>query len=206
MKEVYVSVFAPSQRDVGISTGDSMLTHGDRLIAETLGPRAVIFHTDLCNEAWRRIIIQRHIDCSPLHLVIHALLCDNTLEVTCGAAHFNADDGYLVGLPEHGWPALNAFRTSIKASLGLAVRFDKTHAYNADTEAARREAPADMEWPELDGHHGIPGPQCAARITRGIGFVTASSKSEDEAFAEAGDATVFTAIERMLGVSFDPST
>eukprot|EP00873_Tetraselmis_striata_P029651 jgi/Tetstr1/449915/TSEL_036969.t1 len=28
-------------------------------------------------------------------------------------------------------------------------------AYSADMEAARREAPADIEWPKLDGHHGI---------------------------------------------------
>eukprot|EP00873_Tetraselmis_striata_P013109 jgi/Tetstr1/433373/TSEL_022658.t1 len=73
-----------------------------------------------------------------------------------GAAPFNATDGYLVGLPEHVWPALHAFRTCIKASVGLEVRFDKMHAYIADMEAARREAPADIEWPELDGHHGIP--------------------------------------------------
>eukprot|EP00873_Tetraselmis_striata_P034677 jgi/Tetstr1/454941/TSEL_041802.t1 len=60
------------------------------------------------------------------------------------------------------------------------------HAYSADMEGAWREAPADIEWPELDGHRGIdPG----------------------EAFAEAVDATtVLTAVERVLGVSFDPST
>eukprot|EP00873_Tetraselmis_striata_P018842 jgi/Tetstr1/439106/TSEL_002971.t1 len=173
MKEAYVSVLAPSQLGVGIPAGDSMLIHGVRLIAEKLGPRAVIVHTDLrkaYTEAWRRTIIQRHIDCSPLHHVIPALLaslssdsypvvddrsaplrsedgvqqgaplattyfcvavhpevhqCDITLEVTDGAAHFNADDGFLVDLPEHVWPALHAFRTSIKASVGLEVRFDK---------------------------------------------------------------------------------
>eukprot|EP00873_Tetraselmis_striata_P034725 jgi/Tetstr1/454989/TSEL_041849.t1 len=81
--------------------------------------------------------------------------CDTTLEVNDAAARFNADDGFLVGLPEHVWPALHAFRTSIKASVGLKVRFDKMQAYNADMEAARREASADIEWPELDGHHGI---------------------------------------------------
>eukprot|EP00873_Tetraselmis_striata_P036280 jgi/Tetstr1/456544/TSEL_043266.t1 len=81
--------------------------------------------------------------------------CDTTLEVNDGAARFNANDGFLVGIPEHVWPALHAFRASIKASVGLEVRFDKMHAYNADMEAARREAPADIEWPELDGHHGI---------------------------------------------------
>eukprot|EP00873_Tetraselmis_striata_P009958 jgi/Tetstr1/430222/TSEL_020051.t1 len=80
---------------------------------------------------------------------------DITLEVNGGAARFNADDGFLVGLPEHVWPALHAFRTSIKASVGLEVRFDKMQAYSADMEAARREAPADIEWPELDAHHGI---------------------------------------------------
>eukprot|EP00873_Tetraselmis_striata_P025316 jgi/Tetstr1/445580/TSEL_033352.t1 len=203
MKEAYVSVLAPSQLGVGIPAGDSVLIHSVRLIAEKLGPRAVIVHTDLrnaYNEAWRRTIIKRHIDCSPLHPVIPALLaslstdsylvvddrsatlrsedgvrqgaplattsfcvaihpevqqCDSTLEVTDGAARFNADDGFLVGLLERVWPALHAFRTSIKASVGLEVRFDKMQAYNADTEAARREAPADIEWPELDGHHGI---------------------------------------------------
>eukprot|EP00873_Tetraselmis_striata_P043380 jgi/Tetstr1/463644/TSEL_008505.t1 len=82
-------------------------------------------------------------------------MCVSTLEVNDGAARFNADDGFLVGLPEHLWPALHAFRTSIKASVGLEVRFDKMQAYSADKEAARREAPADIEWPELDGHHGI---------------------------------------------------
>eukprot|EP00873_Tetraselmis_striata_P016099 jgi/Tetstr1/436363/TSEL_025196.t1 len=58
---------------VGISAGDSMLIHSVRLIAEKLGRRAIIVHTDLrnaYNEAWRRTIIQRHIDCSPVHHVI----------------------------------------------------------------------------------------------------------------------------------------
>eukprot|EP00873_Tetraselmis_striata_P010294 jgi/Tetstr1/430558/TSEL_020356.t1 len=63
--------------------------------------------------------------------------CDTTLEVNDGAARFNADDGFLVGLPEHVWPALHAFRTSIKASVGLEVRFDKMQAYNADMERGR---------------------------------------------------------------------
>eukprot|EP00873_Tetraselmis_striata_P036946 jgi/Tetstr1/457210/TSEL_043858.t1 len=167
-----------------------------------------------------RTTIQRHIDCSPLHHVIPALLaslstdsylvvddrtaplrsedgvqhgaplattsfcvaihpevqqCDTTLEVNDGAARFNADDGFiLVGLPEHVWPALHAFRTSIKASVGLEVRFDKMQAYIADMEAARREAPADIEWPELDGHHGIAAlnvplgsPECVHAYMRG---------------------------------------
>eukprot|EP00873_Tetraselmis_striata_P019468 jgi/Tetstr1/439732/TSEL_028151.t1 len=86
---------------------------------------------------------------------VPSLFTPTTLEVTDGAARFNADDGFLVGIPEHVWPALHAFRTSIKASVGLEVRFDKMQAYIADMEAARREAPADIEWPELDGHHGI---------------------------------------------------
>eukprot|EP00873_Tetraselmis_striata_P024619 jgi/Tetstr1/444883/TSEL_032723.t1 len=304
--EAYVSVLAPSQLGVGIPAGDSVLIHGVRLIAEKLGPRAVIVHTDLRNaytEAWRRTIIQRHIDCSPLHHVIPALLaslstdsylvvddrsaplrsedgvqqgaplattsfcvaihpevqqCDTTLEVNDGAARFNADDGFLVGLPEHVWPALHAFRTSIKASVGLEVRFDKMHAYIADMEAARREAPADIEWPQLDGHHGIAvlnvplgSPEFVQAYMRGKAEelreeVDASlSKllsakpsrrythalhhhawallkhcmqhkagywlrnclpSEVGAFAEAVDATILAAVERVLGVSFDPFT
>eukprot|EP00873_Tetraselmis_striata_P046416 jgi/Tetstr1/466680/TSEL_011168.t1 len=306
MKEAYVSVLAPSQLGVSIPAGDSVLVHGVRLIAEKLGPRAVIVHTYLrnaYNEAWRRTIIQRHIDCSPLHPVIHALLaslstdsyvvvddrsaplrsedgvqhgaplatasfcdaihpevhhCDTTLEVNDGAARFNADDGFFVGLPEHVWPALHAFRTSIKASVGLEVRFDKMQAYIADMEAARREAPADIEWPELDGHHGIAvlnvplgSPEYVQAYMRGkaeelreevdaslskLMSVKPSRRythalhhhawallkhcmqhkagywlrnclpSEVEAFAEAVDATILAAVERVLGVSFDPST
>eukprot|EP00873_Tetraselmis_striata_P041875 jgi/Tetstr1/462139/TSEL_007205.t2 len=306
MKEAYVSVLAPSQLGVGIPAGDSVLIHGVRLIAEKLGPRAVIVHTDLrnaYNEAWRRTIIQRHIDCSPLHPVIPALLaslstdsylvvddrsaplrsedgvqqgaplamtsfrvaihpevqqCDTTLEVNDGAARFNADDGFLVGLPEHVWPALHAFRTSIKASVGLEVRFDKMQVYSADMEAARREAPADIEWPELDGHHGIAvlnvplgSPEYVQAYMRGkaeelreevdaslskllsakpsrrythalhhhawallkhcmqhkaVYWLRNCLPSEVEAFAEAVDATILAAVERVLGVSFDPST
>eukprot|EP00873_Tetraselmis_striata_P033606 jgi/Tetstr1/453870/TSEL_040792.t1 len=191
MKEAYVSVLAPLQLGAGISAGDSMLIHGVRLVAEKLGPRAVIVHTDLRNaynkEAWRRTIIQSHIDCSPLHHVIPAHMAplstdsywlvgdrsaplrsedgvqhgaplattsfriaihpevqqwDNImLEVADRAARFNADDGFLMGLPEHVWPALNAFRTSMKASVGLEVRFVKMRAYYiADMEAARTAA------------------------------------------------------------------
>eukprot|EP00873_Tetraselmis_striata_P041413 jgi/Tetstr1/461677/TSEL_006777.t1 len=184
--------------------------------------------------------------------------CDTTLEVNDGAARFNVDDGFLVGLPEHVWPALHAFRTSIKASVGLEVRFDKMQAYSADMEAARREAPADIEWPELDGHHGIAvlnvplgSPEYVHAYMRGKAEelreeVDASlSKllsakpsrrythtwhhhawallkhcmqhkagywlrnclpSEVEAFAEAVDATILAPVERVLGVSFDPST
>eukprot|EP00873_Tetraselmis_striata_P036646 jgi/Tetstr1/456910/TSEL_043580.t1 len=306
MKETYVSVLGPSQLGVGIPAGDSVLIHGVRIIAEKLGPRAVIVHTDLrnaYNEAWRRTIIQLHIDCSPLHPVIPALLaslstdsylavdersaplrsedgvqqgaplattsfcvashpevqqCDTTLEVNDGAALFNADDGFLVGLPEHVWPALHAFRMSIKASVGLEVRFDKMHAYSADMEAARREAPADIEWPELEGHHGIavlnvplgspeyvqaymPGKaeelreevdaslskllsaKPSRRYTHALHhhawamlkhcmqhkagyWLRNCLPSEVEAFAEAVDATILAAVERVLGVSFDPST
>eukprot|EP00873_Tetraselmis_striata_P043105 jgi/Tetstr1/463369/TSEL_008291.t1 len=307
MKEAYVSVLAQSQVGVGIPAGDSMLIHGVRLIAEKLGPRAVIVHTDLrnaYNEVWRRTIIQRHIDCSPLHPVIPALLAslstDSYLVVddrsaplrsedgvqqahrwprlpfasrftrrcnsvtalwrslTGRRASINADDGFLVGLPEHVWPALHTFRTSIKASVGLEVRFDKMQVYIADMEAARRETPADIEWPELDGHHGIAvlnvplgSPEYVQAYMRGNAEelreeVAASlSKllsakpsrryihamhhhawallkhcmqhkagywlrnclpSEVEAFAEAVDATVPAAVERVLGVPFDPST
>eukprot|EP00873_Tetraselmis_striata_P002557 jgi/Tetstr1/422821/TSEL_013612.t1 len=55
-----------------------------------------------------------------------------------------------------GRPFTPSARPSLKASVGHEVCFDKMHAYNADKETERREAPADIEWPELDGHHGIP--------------------------------------------------
>eukprot|EP00873_Tetraselmis_striata_P011485 jgi/Tetstr1/431749/TSEL_002237.t1 len=113
--------------------------------------------------------------------------CDSTLEVTHGVAPFYADDGYLVGLHEHVWPALHAFRTSIKASVELEVRFDKMHADIADMEAAHLEAMVDIEWTEPGGHHGT--------LVLNV-----------EAFAEAVDATVLTAVKRVLGVSFHPST
>eukprot|EP00873_Tetraselmis_striata_P018753 jgi/Tetstr1/439017/TSEL_027509.t1 len=89
MKEAYVSVLAPSRLGIGISAGDSMLIHGVRLIAEKLGPLAVIVHTDLhnaSNEAWRRTIIQRHIDCSSLHHVIHAFLASLSTDLQLDAA------------------------------------------------------------------------------------------------------------------------
>eukprot|EP00873_Tetraselmis_striata_P044075 jgi/Tetstr1/464339/TSEL_009135.t1 len=278
MKEAYVSVLAPSQLGVGIPAGDSVLIHGVRLIAEQLGPRAVIVHTDLRNaykEAWRRTIIQRHIDCSPLHPVIPALLaslstdsyllvddrsaplrsedgvqqgaplattsfcvaihpevqqCDTTLEVNDGAARFNADDGILVGLPEHVWPALHAFRTSIKASVGLEVRFDKMQAYNADMEAARQYVQAYMRGKaeelreEVDAslskllsakpsrrythalhHHAWALLKHCMQHKAGY-WLRNCLPSEVEAFAEAVDATILAAVERVLGVSFDPST
>eukprot|EP00873_Tetraselmis_striata_P005497 jgi/Tetstr1/425761/TSEL_016180.t1 len=136
--------------------------------------------------------------------------CDTTLEVNDGAARFNADDGFLVGLPEHVWPALHAFRTSIKASVGLEVRFDKMQAYSADMEAARPEAPADIEWPELDGHHGIAVlnvPLGSSEYVQAYMRGKAEELREEvEAFAEAVNATILAAIERVLGVSFDPST
>eukprot|EP00873_Tetraselmis_striata_P014972 jgi/Tetstr1/435236/TSEL_024155.t1 len=53
-------------------------------------------------------------------------------------------------------PEVEECDNTLEASVGLEVRFDKMHAYNADMEAARREAPADIDWPELDDRHGIP--------------------------------------------------
>eukprot|EP00873_Tetraselmis_striata_P009543 jgi/Tetstr1/429807/TSEL_019674.t1 len=52
-------------------------------------------------------------------------------------------------------PFMPSARTS-KAFVGLEMRLDKMHAYIANMEAPRREAPADVEPSELDGHHGIP--------------------------------------------------
>eukprot|EP00873_Tetraselmis_striata_P026818 jgi/Tetstr1/447082/TSEL_034520.t1 len=119
-------------------------------------------------------------------------------------------DFWWASRTEHVWPALHAFRKSIKASVGLEVRFDKMHAYIADMEAARREAPADIEWPELDGHHDIAvlnvplgSPEYVHAYMRGK---AEELREEVGAFAEAVDATVLAAVERVLGVSFDPST
>eukprot|EP00873_Tetraselmis_striata_P035421 jgi/Tetstr1/455685/TSEL_042493.t1 len=76
---------------------------------------------------------------------------------------------------------------SIKASVGLKVRFDKMHVYSADMEAARREAPADIEWPEWSS-------------------TCHSDRQGGGLRAEAVDTTVFAAIEWVLAVSVDPST
>eukprot|EP00873_Tetraselmis_striata_P012856 jgi/Tetstr1/433120/TSEL_022452.t1 len=204
---------------VGIPAGDSMLIHGVRLIAEKLGPPSL--STDSYLVLDDRSTPMRSEDGvqqgAPLATTSFSVAicpeveqCDRTLEVTDGAARFNADHGFLVGLPEHVWPALHAFRTSIKASVGLEVRFDKMQAYMADMEAARREAPADIEWPELDDHHGIAvlnvplgSPEYVHAYMRGK---AEELREEVEAFAEAVDATVLAAIERVLGISFDPST
>eukprot|EP00873_Tetraselmis_striata_P009598 jgi/Tetstr1/429862/TSEL_019727.t2 len=239
MKEAYVWVLEPSQLGAGISATDSMLIHSVRLIAVKLGTRAAIVHTHLrnaYNEAWRRTIIQRHIDCSPLHPIIPALLaslstdsylvvddrsaplrsedgaqqgapltttsfcvaihpevqqCHSTLEVTDGAARFNADDGYLAGLPELVWPALHAFRTFIKASVGLDC----------------------LSMPVLNVPVGSPeymhaymrGKAEELRVEAGY-LLRNCLPSEVEAFAEAVDVTVLAAVERVLGVRFDPST
>eukprot|EP00873_Tetraselmis_striata_P004758 jgi/Tetstr1/425022/TSEL_015490.t1 len=240
MKEGYVSVLAPSQLGVGIPAGDSMLIHGVRLIAEKLGPRRTVGHDFLLR---RDPEVQQ---------------CDSTLEVTDGAARFNADDGFW-------WAFRSTFgrlftpsaRPSRRPCVGLEVRFDKMHAYSADMEAARREAPADIEWPVLDGHHGIAvlnvplgSPEYVHAYMRGKAeelreevdaslskLISAKPSrrythamhhhawamlkhcmqhkagywlrnclpSEVEAFAEAVDANVLAAIERVLGVSVDPS-
>eukprot|EP00873_Tetraselmis_striata_P044447 jgi/Tetstr1/464711/TSEL_009458.t1 len=65
-------------------------------------------------------------------------------------------------------------------------------------EAAQREAPVDIEWPELDGHHGIPVLNHCMQHN--------CLPAEEEAFAEAVDATFLAAVERVLWVYFDPST
>eukprot|EP00873_Tetraselmis_striata_P015789 jgi/Tetstr1/436053/TSEL_024931.t1 len=72
----------------------------------SLGARAVIVHTDLCNaynEAWRRTIIQRHIDCSPLHPAIPVLLAslstDSFLLVDDRSAPMRSEDGVQQGRP-----------------------------------------------------------------------------------------------------------
>eukprot|EP00873_Tetraselmis_striata_P017496 jgi/Tetstr1/437760/TSEL_026414.t1 len=164
IKEAYVSVLVPSQLGFGISAGDSMLIHGVRLIVERLGPLVDDRSAPLRSEdgVQKGAPLATTSFCVATHPEVHQ--CDSTLEVTDGAARFNADDGFLLGFPEHVSPALHASCTSIKTSVGLEVRFDKMQAHNAHMEAV-------------------------------------------EAFtAGAVDATVLAAVERVLGVSFDPST
>eukprot|EP00873_Tetraselmis_striata_P033621 jgi/Tetstr1/453885/TSEL_040805.t1 len=125
--------------------------------APASGPAADRAICESGNEAERRVAERAVVDNMKETYV--SMLAPSQLGVGIsadGAARFNAEDKHLVGRPEHVWPALRAFRTPIKASVGLEVRIDKMHAYIADMEAARREAPADMEWPEVDGHHGMP--------------------------------------------------
>eukprot|EP00873_Tetraselmis_striata_P025354 jgi/Tetstr1/445618/TSEL_003423.t1 len=88
---------------------------------------------------------------------------------------------------EQIWQALHAFRASIKASVGLEVRFDKMRAYNLDMEAARRETPADTEWPELDDQHGIP----VLTVPLGSpGYVHAYMRGKTEELYEEVDASI----------------
>eukprot|EP00873_Tetraselmis_striata_P044737 jgi/Tetstr1/465001/TSEL_009732.t1 len=76
------------------------------------------------------------------------------------------------------------------------------HAYNADMQAARHEAAADIEWPELDSHHGIPVLNVLLGMiaTHMAGFWLRNGlPSEVEGFAEAVDnASDRTAVERVL--------
>eukprot|EP00873_Tetraselmis_striata_P022823 jgi/Tetstr1/443087/TSEL_031143.t1 len=250
MKEAYVSLLAPSQLGVGISAGDSMLIHDDRSASPLRSEDGMQQGAPLATASF----------CVGIHPEVEE--SNNTMEATWGAARFTADDGYLVSLPEHIWPALHGFRTSIKASVGPEVRFDKMHAYNADMEDERREATAHIErWgPELDGHHGIPvlnvrlgSPwyvhayvrgkaeelheevgaslskllstnarrrytyalhqharallkHCMQHSMAGCWLLRNCIPSEVQAFADAVDATVLAAVERVLGASFHPST
>eukprot|EP00873_Tetraselmis_striata_P046317 jgi/Tetstr1/466581/TSEL_000989.t1 len=237
MKEAYVSGLAPSQLGVGIPAGDSMLIHGVRLIAEKLGPRAVIVHTDLrnaYNDAWRRTIIQRHIECFPLHHVILALLaslstdsylvvddrsaplrsedgvqhgaplattsfcvvaihpevqhCDITLEVTDGAARFNADDGFCMYVQAYMRGKAEELREEVDASLSKLLSAKPNRQY---THALHHHA-----WALLK--------HC---LQHKAGYWLRNClPSEMEGFAVAVDATVLAAVGRVLGVSFDPST
>eukprot|EP00873_Tetraselmis_striata_P001873 jgi/Tetstr1/422137/TSEL_012992.t1 len=85
--------------------------------------------------------------------------CDKTLEDTDGAAErFKPTMAiWWAGRNTLGRPFTPSARPSMKVqSVGLEERFDKMYAHNADMEAAQCEAPADIEWPELDGHHCMP--------------------------------------------------
>eukprot|EP00873_Tetraselmis_striata_P000539 jgi/Tetstr1/420803/TSEL_011879.t1 len=101
------------------------------------------------------------------------------------------------------------------------------HMYNADLEAARREAPADIDWPDPDGHDRIPpvlnaprgSPEHVHVCLRGKveelheeadaslrSLEVAIRQAKPSAFAEIVDATILAGVERVLGASFDPST
>eukprot|EP00873_Tetraselmis_striata_P022114 jgi/Tetstr1/442378/TSEL_030504.t1 len=59
--------------------------------------------------------------------------------------------------------------------------------YGADMEAARREAPAGIEWPELDGHHGI----LVLNVPLGsLGYVHAYMRGKVEELLEEMDASL----------------
>eukprot|EP00873_Tetraselmis_striata_P033042 jgi/Tetstr1/453306/TSEL_040298.t1 len=202
MKEAYVSVLAPSQLGVGISAGDSMLIHGVRLIAEKLGPLVDDRSAPLRSEDG----VQQGapLATTSFRVAIHPEMqqCDSTLEVTDGAARFNADD-WWASRSTYIWPAFHAFRTAIKASVGLEVRFDKMRTYSADMEAAcgpsRRRDPFALHHNALALLKHCMQHKAGYRLRNCL-------PSEVEAFAEAVDANVPAAVERVLGVSFDPST
>eukprot|EP00873_Tetraselmis_striata_P014245 jgi/Tetstr1/434509/TSEL_023601.t1 len=59
--------------------------------------------------------------------------------------------------------------------------------YNADMETARREAPADIEWPERDGHHGIPVPNVPLGSPE---YVQAYMRGKAEELREEVDASL----------------
>eukprot|EP00873_Tetraselmis_striata_P009338 jgi/Tetstr1/429602/TSEL_019500.t1 len=102
-------------------------------------------------------------------VAIHLELeCNKTLEATCGAARFNASDGYLVGMPEHVWPVLCAFRTSIKA-VGLEPEYNVQAYRRGKAEELHEEVGASLSTLLM-----------SAKPTRRV--------------------------ERVLGVTFDPST
>eukprot|EP00873_Tetraselmis_striata_P005293 jgi/Tetstr1/425557/TSEL_015980.t1 len=137
MKDAYVSVLAPSLLGVGISAEDSVLTHED----------GVQHGAPLATTSFR--------------VAIHPEVeeCDKTLEDTDGAAkRFKPTmDIWWACRNTFGRPFTPPARPTMKVqSVGLEERFDKMYAYNADMEAAQCEAPADIEWPELDGHHCMP--------------------------------------------------
>eukprot|EP00873_Tetraselmis_striata_P042149 jgi/Tetstr1/462413/TSEL_007419.t1 len=220
MNKAYVSVLAPSQLRVGISARDFVLIHGVHLIAEKLGPR-----------------VRRHVGG---HKRGGALQRRRWIFGGPAGARLAGSSR----LPH----------ASIKASVGLEVRFDKMQAYIADMEAARHEALSDIEWahvnPVLNETLGSPryvqtymrgnaeelqeevdaslSKLLSAKPSRrytlamhhhvwamlkhcmhhmaGYWLRNCMLPSEVKAFAEAVDATVLTVVERLLGVSFDPST
>jgi hypothetical protein len=82
-------------------------------------------------------------------------MVDELLARHGGAARFMSDDGYLVGYPEDVWPALNRLAEALKTNTGCDLQLAKTMAYSEDMEGAMVGAPPGVQWPAIEGHHGM---------------------------------------------------
>ena len=91
--------------------------------------------------------------CQAIHEYVRQ--ADATLAAKGGACRFFADDGCLVGLPEDVWPVLARLTEDLRRHTGLEMQLSKVEAYSADLHGARAGAPEGIQWPTLDGHHGM---------------------------------------------------